>query len=422
MQEAVNKDTCGLGAFTNKGVTKESEAKEGVAKEGVNKEAITKEGVTKEGVTKEVVNKEILNKDGVIKEIVNKEVVIKEGVIKEVVTKESVAKEVVTKESDTQEGVAKEGVTNKGSKKEAMVNNEEWTDEELKNKPFKCQLCEMRFSKNLTLLQHMGKSHKEGKDDDPSHPCPYCDRTFLSLKDLEFKHLKRGRCRKRYQCQQCPGELMLSKRQLEGHNEKEHGTGKTPPDITVDGTSKGTERVKKATPCNTSKFSKKQIPGTRKGLSEKIPISLDLKKKRANLMEIVDGEWKCKVCGTTAGGRKVALARHVEIHMDGLRLSCTLCSFITKTTTSLYRHRRLKHNNGKPQLKNTASDDPVTTKCKKKVMLKKTPQSSTTFSEVSYSCLNNSNYLFFCHRILMTTTRITGRHARKIKGCRLTMA
>ena len=57
-----------------------------------------------------------------------------------------------------------------------------------------------------------------------------------------------------------------------------------------------------------------------------------------------DGEevWKCRTCGKSSSN-KVNLAKHVEIHIEGLSFECQVCGKSYKTRMSLDQHKKLKH-------------------------------------------------------------------------------
>ena len=60
-------------------------------------------------------------------------------------------------------------------------------------------------------------------------------------------------------------------------------------------------------------------------------------KKIEEMIEKINNQWKCKVCGKTAN-RKEHIQNHAEIHIEGVTHSCHICSKIFATRPNLQAH------------------------------------------------------------------------------------
>ena len=70
----------------------------------------------------------------------------------------------------------------------------------------------------------------------------------------------------------------------------------------------------------------------------------DLKATIGSMMERVDQEFKCNVCGKTAT-HKTVMSRHVETHIEGLSYPCSLCGKVSRSSSSLNMHYSRYHKN-----------------------------------------------------------------------------
>ena len=78
----------------------------------------------------------------------------------------------------------------------------------------------------------------------------------------------------------------------------------------------------------------------------KVPFSLDinfeLDSQLSEMMTFYEGLWKCKICGKTST-KKQQIARHVEVHIEGLSHSCNLCGNQFSTRQYLAQHMSTIH-------------------------------------------------------------------------------
>ena len=63
-----------------------------------------------------------------------------------------------------------------------------------------------------------------------------------------------------------------------------------------------------------------------------------------SMMEKIDNEWICKVCGKSSKGNKDNLRKHVESkHMDGVSYPCQLCNTTFWSRSAILNHNFRKH-------------------------------------------------------------------------------
>ena len=65
-----------------------------------------------------------------------------------------------------------------------------------------------------------------------------------------------------------------------------------------------------------------------------------------SMIETANGEefkWRCKVCGKGMNSRKRDMARHVEIHIEGMSYPCNQCGKISRSSHALVVHVSRDH-------------------------------------------------------------------------------
>ena len=68
----------------------------------------------------------------------------------------------------------------------------------------------------------------------------------------------------------------------------------------------------------------------------------EIEMKKNALCQKIDDVWSCLTCGYTSS-RNFNIKKHVEIHLDGLCYSCSLCNKEFRSKDSLSNHKYLKH-------------------------------------------------------------------------------
>ena len=76
----------------------------------------------------------------------------------------------------------------------------------------------------------------------------------------------------------------------------------------------------------------------------------DMKDRCDSMIEKTGSVWRCMECGRLAedSRAKANLRRHVETHMEGLALPCTVCGTTSSSTNGLSQHMAKKHSELKP--------------------------------------------------------------------------
>ena len=79
-----------------------------------------------------------------------------------------------------------------------------------------------------------------------------------------------------------------------------------------------------------------------------IPVGADMENIKAQIISmmerVVDGEkkWKCTICGKSSKDKQ-DVARHVEIHIEGISYPCNQCGTISSSSNSHKTHVSNKH-------------------------------------------------------------------------------
>ena len=70
----------------------------------------------------------------------------------------------------------------------------------------------------------------------------------------------------------------------------------------------------------------------------------NIKEKIYSLIEKIDNIWTCKVCGKTPARNTASeIARHAEVHLEGVSYKCNQCETVCRSTSSLGGHVSKQH-------------------------------------------------------------------------------
>ena len=84
-------------------------------------------------------------------------------------------------------------------------------------------------------------------------------------------------------------------------------------------------------------YNKLVVPANKEDCVSNLDMNTTLNQQKEELIEMSFGCWKCKICDQTAKSRWI-LKRHVEIHVQGVIHSCSICEKTFSTSHSLSTH------------------------------------------------------------------------------------